>query len=93
MTLQQRSGEVGVRELHDRLSEYLRRVEAGERIVVTSRGRAIARISAMDGADPLKDLRNRGLIREPTRPKRRADDRGRPEPTAPVADLVASQRR
>lgn len=33
---------VGVRELRDRLSQYLRTVADGERIVVTQRGRPIA---------------------------------------------------
>ena len=36
---------VGIRELRDRLSDYLRRVKAGERLVVTDRGRAVAVIS------------------------------------------------
>lgn len=36
--------EVSVRELKDRLSEYLRRVQAGERLVVTDRKRPIAEI-------------------------------------------------
>lgn len=38
--------EVPVRELKNRLSEYLRRVQAGEEIVVTSRGKAVARLLA-----------------------------------------------
>jgi len=33
---------VGVRELRDRLSKYLRRVAEGERLVVTQRGEPIA---------------------------------------------------
>jgi prevent-host-death family protein len=33
---------VGVRELKSNLSKYLKRVEAGERLTVTDRGRAIA---------------------------------------------------
>jgi prevent-host-death family protein len=33
-----------VRELKNRLSEYLRRVRAGERIVVTDRGRPVAEL-------------------------------------------------
>jgi antitoxin (DNA-binding transcriptional repressor) of toxin-antitoxin stability system len=37
--------EVGVRALKNRLSEYLRRVKAGERIVVTERGVPIAELS------------------------------------------------
>jgi prevent-host-death family protein len=36
---------VGVRELKNRLSEFLRRVADGERITVTDRGRAIALLS------------------------------------------------
>lgn len=35
---------VGIRELKSRLSEYLRRVKAGETIVITERGRPIGRI-------------------------------------------------
>jgi prevent-host-death family protein len=36
--------EVGVRELKQRLSQYLDRVEAGEEVVVTDRGRPKARL-------------------------------------------------
>ncbi len=35
---------VGVRELKERLSEYLRRVETGETIVITDHGRPVGRI-------------------------------------------------
>lgn len=38
--------EVSVRELKSRLSECLRRVAAGEEVIVTSRGKAVARLSA-----------------------------------------------
>lgn len=36
---------VAVRDLKNRLSEYLRRVRAGERLIVTDRGRPIAELS------------------------------------------------
>lgn len=36
--------EISVRELKSRLSETLRRVAAGEKVVVTSRGTAVARL-------------------------------------------------
>lgn len=36
--------QVGVRELKDRLSGYLKRVQDGEEIVVTERGRSVPRI-------------------------------------------------
>lgn len=37
--------EISVRELKSRLSEYLRRVAAGEEAVVLSRGRPVARLA------------------------------------------------
>ena len=36
---------VGVRELKDRLSEYLRRVGSGERVLVTDRGEVVAELA------------------------------------------------
>ena len=38
---------VSVRELKDHLSEHLRRVQGGQRIVVTDRGRPIAEITPL----------------------------------------------
>jgi prevent-host-death family protein len=38
------SGRVGVRELRQNLSKYLDRVKAGEDLVVTERGREVARL-------------------------------------------------
>ncbi len=58
---------VSVRELKDRLSEYLRRVRAGARIVVTDRGHPIAEVTAIrrDRLSPeqrMQQLANRGEI-------------------------------
>jgi prevent-host-death family protein len=39
--------EVSVREIKNRLSEYLRRVQAGEEVVITSRGRPVARLAPL----------------------------------------------
>ena len=36
--------DVPVRDLKNRLSEYLRKVSAGQEVVVTSRGKAVARL-------------------------------------------------
>jgi prevent-host-death family protein len=41
----QRPARVGVRELRQNLSVYLRRVEAGESFEVTERGRPVARLT------------------------------------------------
>jgi antitoxin (DNA-binding transcriptional repressor) of toxin-antitoxin stability system len=40
---------VGVRELRQNLSVYLRRVERGETFEVTERGRPVARLGALSG--------------------------------------------
>ena len=54
---------VAIRELKNRLSEYLRKVKAGERLVVTERGRAVAVIS---GAGSPVDAGIETMVRERT---------------------------
>jgi prevent-host-death family protein len=57
--------EVGVRELKQRLSHYLDRVEAGEEVVVTERGRPKARIVAVTDSGALQRGVDEGWIRPP----------------------------
>ena len=54
---------VGVRELRQRASELLRRVEAGESIEVTDRGRPVAVLAPLPANGPLARLRAAGDIR------------------------------
>ncbi len=91
MTLHRRDAEVGVRALHDRLSEYLDQVETGADIVVTRRGKPIARLCAFDREDPLAELVRRGLVGLPD--KSRAPRRARVASRGSVSELVAEQRR
>jgi prevent-host-death family protein len=51
---------VGVRELRQRASELLRRVEAGETIEVTDRGRPVAVLAPLPDRSPLDHLRSTG---------------------------------
>jgi prevent-host-death family protein len=90
MTLHSSQSQVGVRELHDRLSEYLERVERGGEVVVTRRGRPIARISGLEGERPLEDLARRGLVRMPR--TARSPRTAQVEGSGPVSDLVSEQR-
>lgn len=90
MTLHQSESEVGVRELHDRLSEYLERVEEGGDVVVTRCGRRIARLSGLGAERPLEDLARRGLVRMPQAP--RAARTAQVKSTGSVSDLVSEQR-
>jgi prevent-host-death family protein len=84
--------EVGVRELHDQLSRYVQHAAAGGEVIVTMRGRRVARLAPVAPDDALEELRARGLVREPQR-EYRPRRTGRAAPTEPVSDLVAEQRR
>jgi antitoxin (DNA-binding transcriptional repressor) of toxin-antitoxin stability system len=52
---------VGIREIKNRLSAYLRKVRAGERVVVTEHGKPVAVITRPGG---VADERIEGMIRE-----------------------------
>jgi prevent-host-death family protein len=56
--------DVGVRELKERLSAYLERVEEGESVTITRHGKPVARLVPYSEplAEKLEDLRQRGII-------------------------------
>ena len=57
---------VGVRELHQNLSVYLRRVQRGERLEVTEHGRPVAVLGPIGGsAGPLDRLVAAGRVLPP----------------------------
>ena len=85
--------EVGIRELHDQLSRYVRHVREGGEVVVTVHGRPVARITPIDdGPDQLAALREQGLITEPTRQRRAPAPGERVRAAGSVSDFVADQR-
>ncbi len=54
---------VGVRELRQNLSVYLRRVKAGQRLEVTERGQPVARLEPIvDERDPVTRLERQGRV-------------------------------
>ena len=53
---------VGVRELRQRASELLRRVEGGETIEITDRGRPVAVLAPLPSGSPLELLRAAGEV-------------------------------
>jgi prevent-host-death family protein len=83
--------EVGIKELRNHLSRYLDLVRDGEEVVVTDRGRAIARVVPAGGERVLDRLVAEGIVTPARRPKRRA---ARPINTkGTVSDLTGEQRR
>ena len=58
---------VGVRELRQNLTKYLRRVKRGERLEVTERGRPVAVLAPIvDTESPLERLISSGRVLAPT---------------------------
>ena len=58
---------VGVRELKNRLSEYLRRARAGEGVLVTARGEVVAEIGPPGHTNPLELAQRNALIMQDRR--------------------------
>lgn len=63
------SDSVGVRELRQNISAVLRRVEAGERLIVTDRNRPVAELVPLSGMGPgLRRLVAEGKVLAPSQP-------------------------
>jgi len=76
---------VGVRELRQRASELLRRVEGGETIEITDRGRPVARLAPLPEGSRLEVLRSAGEVHSAT-----AEFADLPEPIASRASTLPS---
>jgi antitoxin (DNA-binding transcriptional repressor) of toxin-antitoxin stability system len=57
---------IGVRELRQNASEWLRRAQAGERIEVTNRGHVVAILGPPSAGGPLSALRETGRLKRAT---------------------------
>lgn len=77
---------VGVRELRQRASELLRRVQAGEAFEITDRGRPVAVLGPI-AEDPLQRLRAAGDL---ATAQRALDDLPAPLKPAPGAELPSA---
>jgi prevent-host-death family protein len=83
--------EVGIRELRADLSRYVKRVRTGDEIVVTDRGKPVARLAPLKGERTIDRLIREGLVTPAPRPWR---GRTLPEPidAGPLSDLVVEGR-
>ena len=81
---------VGSFEAKTKLAELLDKVEAGETITITRRGKAVAKL-VPSGVDAEERARRRALIDEIKR-KREGWDRGA-KPGATIPDLIKAGRR
>lgn len=85
--------EVGVRELRDQLRRWLDVVERGDEVIITERGRPIARLIGVSSVPVFERLVAEGVV-TPANRSRRADGAHRKvRARGTVSDLVAEQRR
>ena len=84
--------QVGVRQFRDNLSRWIDAVQRGEDVVITERGRPVARLSPVDGQTTLDRLVAQGLVQPPRAPRRRAPTK-LVEASGSVTEFVRDQRR
>lgn|SRR5487761_2087713 len=84
--------EVGIRELKNHLSQYLAVISEGGEVVVTDRGRAVARITAIETERTIDRLIASGVV-TPARLAKRRVSSSRIRARKPVSPLVLEQRR
>jgi prevent-host-death family protein len=86
--------EVGIRELKNGLSRYLKRVRRGETIVVTDRGEPVARMIPAGVPEHIAKLMAEGRITWSGRPLRLPPERVRPGPGPgpPLSDYISEDR-
>jgi prevent-host-death family protein len=77
---------VGLKILKNKLSEYVRLAAAGETVVITDRGRAVAEIVPLQGPMGLTAFEERGVREGWLRPAQIRD--GSPPPAAPMSGLT-----
>jgi prevent-host-death family protein len=84
--------EVGVRDLKNNLSRYLDGVEEGVAVLVTDRGRPVARITPIGVERTIDSLIAQGIVTRASLGKQPAPTR-RIRARQPVSPLVGDQRR
>lgn len=80
---------IGIRELRNQVSEVIRRVRRGERILITSNGVPVAELGPVtEGrAGSLEELAEAGLLRLPRSPERKPD----PKPLLVTNGLTSTE--
>ena len=86
--------EVGVRELRNNLSRYLERVREGEEVIVTDRGKAVARMVPVKEESVIDRLIREGKITPAKKPKRPTSELPPPvKGKGTASDLLIEMRR
>jgi len=85
--------EVGIAQLRRELKDWLERAGSGDEVVITERGRPIARLTGIDVAPLLDQLTQEGQISPaPDQPRASARDLQRVAATGDVAPRITAER-
>lgn len=85
--------QVATSELRANLSEWIKRVRAGEEVVVTDRGMPVVRLLAVDAESAIERLTREGVISRPRSTEVPiASGKVRPRAGRPVSDIVSELR-
>jgi prevent-host-death family protein len=85
--------EVGISEFRDNMREWLDVVRSGDDVILTDRGRPVARLIPAGALPPYERLVAEGIITPARQPRRRDSAYRRVKPRGSVSDLVKEQRR
>lgn len=85
--------QVGVRQLRDELRSWLERVRQGEEVIITERGRPVARLIGVSSPAPLDRLIAAGVVTRAKQAKGAARTHRPVSAKGSVSELVAAQRR
>jgi prevent-host-death family protein len=85
--------DVAITSLRAELASWIEHVRAGEEIVVTDRGVAVARLVPVDSAPLIEALVAQGRLSKPRGERPAARQIQRVRASGPVADLISEQRR
>ncbi len=83
---------VGIRELRNGLSRYLKRVRDGETVEITERGTPVARIVPAGIPDPLEKMAAEGRVTLPTEPLRLPKRPLKIKPGPSLSDYISEDR-
>jgi prevent-host-death family protein len=85
--------EVGVRELRDNLSKWIARAKRGQDILITERGKPVARLTHVEESPALERLIAKGIVTPARNPKTKIRRSDLVKTKGSVSDLVKEQRR
>lgn len=84
--------EVGIAELRRTLKEWLDRVRAGDDVIITERGKAVARLTGVEATPLIDRLVIEGRVSRSKMPRPRASGAGRVRAQGSVSELLVEER-